>query len=66
MPGFIGAVIIAHLAGAPQFWVDLLAVNFIVLRIFYGYLYVADMPKLRSLCWSLAFFCVLGLFVVSA
>lgn len=66
LPGFIAAVIIAHLAQAPQFWIDLLALNFVVLRVFYGVLYIADKPSLRSLVWILAIACVVGLFVISA
>jgi uncharacterized MAPEG superfamily protein len=66
LPGFIGAVIIAHLAGASQFWVDMLAINFVALRVAYGYLYVVDQATLRSICWILALACVIGLFVVSA
>ena len=55
-----------HLAEAPQFWIDLLALNFVVLRVFYGVLYIADKPSLRSLVWILAIACVVGLFVISA
>ncbi len=66
LPGFIAAVIIAHLAHASQFWIDLLALNFIVLRVFYGVLYIADKPTLRSLVWVLALACVVALFVISA
>ena len=66
MPGFIAAVIIAHLAGAPQHQVDLLAVNFVVLRLFFGYLYIADQATLRSVIWALGLACVVALFVISA
>lgn len=66
MPGFIGAVIIAHLAGAPQHQIDLLALNFVVLRLIYGYLYMADHATLRSAIWALGVACVVALFVISA
>lgn len=66
MPGFIAAVIIAHLASAPQHQVDLLAVNFVVLRLIFGYLYIADQATLRSVIWALALACVVALFVISA
>lgn len=66
LPGFIGAVIVAHLAGASQFWIDLLAINFLILRLAYGYAYVVDQATLRSICWFAALGCVVGLFVVSA
>lgn len=65
MPGFIAAVIIAHLAGAPQHQVDLLALNFVVLRLFFGYLYIADQATLRSVIWALGLACVVALFVIS-
>lgn len=54
LPFFIGAVVIAHQLGAPQMRVDLLAIAFIVLRVIYIGLYVADKPSARSLVWALA------------
>lgn len=66
LPGFVAAVIVAHLAGGPQYWIDLLSINFIALRIAYGVTYIADKPTLRSLFWFLALGCVVALFVVSA
>ncbi|MBS0389568.1 MAG: MAPEG family protein [Proteobacteria bacterium] len=54
LPFFIGAVIIAHQLGAPQATLDLLACAFIVLRLGYIGLYVADRPTARSLVWGLA------------
>ena len=66
LPGFIGAVIIAHLAGADQYWIDLLAFNFILLRLAYGYFYLANLNVLRSLFWAASLACVVALFVISA
>jgi uncharacterized MAPEG superfamily protein len=66
IPGFMAAVIIAHLAHAPQGRVDLLAVSFIVLRLVYGLLYIADQALLRSVVWTAALACIVGLFVVAA
>lgn len=65
-PGFMAAVIIAHLAHAPQGRIDVLAVAFIVLRLAYGLLYIADQAFLRSLVWTAGLACIVGLFVVSA
>ena len=65
MPGFIAAVIIAQLAHAPQHQVDILAMNFVVLRLFFGYLYIVDQATLRSVIWSLGLACVVALFVIS-
>jgi uncharacterized MAPEG superfamily protein len=50
-PLFAVAVIVAHLAAAPQPRVDLLAVAFVVSRLLYVGCYVADLSTLRSLAW---------------
>jgi len=63
---FAAAVIIAQLAHGAQSRIDMLAVAFIVLRLVYGALYIADKAALRSLVWALGFLCVVGLFVVAA
>ncbi|MBS0293150.1 MAG: MAPEG family protein [Proteobacteria bacterium] len=54
LPFFIGAVIIAHQLAVPQTLLDLLACAFIVLRLCYIGLYVADLPTARSTVWGLA------------
>ena len=54
LPFFIGAVTIAHQLGAAQNLLDILAFVFIMLRVFYILMYVADMPKARSAVWSVA------------
>lgn len=64
-PPFAAGVIIAHQVGAAQPAVDLLAVLFIVLRIAYGLLYIADYPTLRSLAWTAGLACVVGLFLAA-
>jgi uncharacterized MAPEG superfamily protein len=63
---FAAAVIIAELARVPQTKIDIAAGTFIVLRIVYTVFYIADLATLRSIAWSLAFICVLALFVMSA
>jgi uncharacterized MAPEG superfamily protein len=65
-PPFAAAVIIAQLAHAPQGWIDLLAVLFIVARIAYSVLYIFDKPTMRSIVWTLGLGCMVGLFVVAA
>lgn len=65
-PGFMAAVIIAHIAQASQCWVDGLALAYIGLRVAYGLLYIADKATLRSLVWSASLACVVGLFVAAA
>ena len=64
--GFVAGVIIAHLAHAPQAWIDGLAVAFIVLRIVHGILYISGVGSVRSLVWVLSLACTVGLFVIGA
>jgi uncharacterized MAPEG superfamily protein len=54
LPLFMGAVIIAHQLGAPQTRLDVLAFVFVVLRLTYILLYVADMANARSIVWTAA------------
>ena len=54
LPLFIGAVLIAHQTHARQGLVDALAVAFILLRVGYIGLYLADRNIARSLVWTLA------------
>jgi uncharacterized MAPEG superfamily protein len=65
-PPFAAGVIIAHLARAPQGWIDLLAIVFIAARIAYAALYILDQPTVRSIVWTVGFGCVVGLFVAAA
>ena len=55
LPFFIGAVIIAHQLGAPQLRVDVLAFLFIVMRVLYVMMYLANLASMRSIAWVLAF-----------
>jgi len=54
LPFFIGAVVIAHQMGAYQARLDVLAALFVLLRVVYILLYVANQASLRSLVWVLA------------
>ncbi|MBI2724933.1 MAG: MAPEG family protein [Polaromonas sp.] len=54
LPFFFAAVIIAHQLQARQALVDILAFMFVVLRIAYVLMYVADMAKTRSSVWAVA------------
>ena len=55
LPFFIGAVIIAHLLGAGQTLLDILAFLYVILRVFYILMYVSYMPTVRSAVWTGAF-----------
>jgi uncharacterized MAPEG superfamily protein len=65
-PLFAAAVIVAHLARAPQPWVDGLAAAFIGFRIAYTLAYIYGHHRLRSLLWSGGLLCVIGLFAAGA
>lgn len=55
LPFFIAAVVIALLLGAGQPLLDLLAGVYLLLRIGYVALYIADRPTARSMTWAAAF-----------
>jgi len=65
-PLFAAAVIVAHLARAPQPWIDGLAMAFVGFRIAYPLAYIYDHDRLRSLLWVGGLLCVIGLFVAGA
>lgn len=54
LPFFFAAVIIAHQLQAGQTRLDILAFMFVVLRIGYILMYIADMATTRTVVWSLA------------
>jgi uncharacterized MAPEG superfamily protein len=54
LPFFFAAVIIAHQLQARQAVLDILAFMFVVLRVAYIMMYVADMAKTRSAIWATA------------
>lgn len=62
IPGFMAAVIIAHQIQGDQAMIDLLAISYIVLRLIYGVLYLANKGLARTVVWSLGVVCILGLF----
>ncbi len=53
LPFYFAAVVIAHQLQAGQTMLDILALVFIVLRIAYVMMYVADLAKARSAIWAL-------------
>jgi uncharacterized MAPEG superfamily protein len=61
---FAAAVILAQMAGAAQGRIDTLAVAFILLRVVYTGLYIANLATLRSLVFILGFICVAWLFLL--
>ena len=58
----MAAVIIAHQMQGDQAMINSLAVAYIVLRVVYGVLYMANKGILRTLVWMSALGCVLAQF----
>ena len=65
-PMFAAAVIMAHLTGAEQDYINTLAIAFIGIRIVYGAMYLANLAALRTLVWSAGLACVIALFAAGA
>ena len=64
LPFFMAAVIIAHQLGAAQTRLDILAFVYIVLRVIYIVMYVADLATVRSVVWTLALLVNIGILFV--
>jgi len=64
LPAFAAAVFVAELTHAPQARIDELAGIFVLLRLIYTALYIADQATLRSIVWSLGLIAVIWLFVL--
>lgn len=64
-PPFVAGVLIASYTGTSQTQIDILAVLFVIARIFYSLAYVADRSTLRSVFWVGGLACIIGLFVVA-
>ncbi|HAJ12866.1 MAG: MAPEG family protein [Hydrogenophaga sp.] len=64
LPLFMAAVIVAHQLGANQVRLDLMAFLFVVLRMVYILLYLADLASARSAVWALALLVNLAIFFV--
>ena len=65
-PAFAAAVIIAHLTGAEQSYVDTLALAFIGIRVVYGVMYIGNFAALRSVVWAAGVGCTVALFLAGA
>jgi uncharacterized MAPEG superfamily protein len=61
LPFFFAAVIIAHQLQAGQAQLDILAMLFVMLRMAYVIMYVADLAKARSAIWALALLVNIGI-----
>lgn len=62
-PLFAAAVLSALLAGVDATLVGQLSMAFVAARVAYGLVYLADLPRTRSLVWFAALACVVALLV---
>lgn len=60
-PVFVGCVLMGHLSNGNLEWSDRLAIIFVVSRVLYTALYLADWDKFRSLIWGLGLACSFGI-----
>ncbi|MFZ5723686.1 MAG: MAPEG family protein [Pseudomonadota bacterium] len=66
-PAFAAAVLVAsHVGKIDPARLDQLAIGWVVLRLLYGVLYIADRALLRSVVWALAVACWVAMFAFSA
>ena len=65
-PGFAAGTLIAEVGGADPTWSARLAIAFVVARVVYPALYIADVDKARSLVWSVGMLATLGLLLLPA
>lgn len=63
-PFFAAAVLSASHLGAPPARIDELAVVFIVVRVLYTICYLTDRATLRTLCWTVGYLTVIGIFLL--
>lgn len=54
-PFFAVAVLLAEFRQAPQYWINVLAVAFIGVRLLYVAAYLCDWPTTRTLLWNAGF-----------
>ena len=64
-PLFAAAVLAAMAAGADPARIDLLAIAFVVLRVVYFAVYMANLAAVRSLVWFAAMGCVVAISVAA-
>ena len=65
LPAYIASVVVAHMAGAVQAYIDLIAILFITTRALYTLCYLMNWATLRSIVWTLGLICIVSLFVIS-
>jgi uncharacterized MAPEG superfamily protein len=61
-PFFAIAVLLAEFRTMPQYWIDVLAVVFLIVRFAYVLAYLANFPTLRTLLWNVGFLVNVAIF----
>ena len=61
-PFFATAVLLAEMRGVPQGTVDVLAGGFVLARVLYVLLYLADRPNARTIAWFVGVACNVAIF----
>lgn len=64
-PAFGIAVLFALYFHAPEAYLDILSISFVILRVLYIVFYWTNHHILRSTVWLLGFFVTLGIFVLA-
>ena len=65
-PFFAAAVLLAEFRGAPQRYINELAMLFLIVRVAYVLTYVGNRPSLRSILWALGFLINAAIFFMPA
>ncbi len=63
-PGFAAAVILSHISLGSSDTLDNLSIAFVLSRLVYIGLYLADLATLRSLVWTIGFGIVIAIFLL--
>ena len=62
-PLFAVGVITAMLRGVPQTWLDMAACSWLVVRVLYTAVYLADLARIRPTLWAVSVLISTGIFV---
>src|SRR5689334_1460531 len=65
-PFFAVGITVAQYLQPAQTQINTLALIFVGARVLHIIMYISDRPTLRSVCWAIGFFSVIGLFVIAA
>lgn len=64
-PAFAVGIVAAHQLNTPESTINILAVSYVISRIFYAIFYILNKHILRSIFWAIAFGSIIGLYLAS-